>query len=565
MDAGAGLVDQVDRLVREVAAAHVARGEAGGGLERLGTVLHLVERLVARGEAAEDLDRLLDGGLLDAERLEAALERGVLLDRLAVLVERRRADALQLAAGERGLHDVRGVHRALGAAGADERVDLVDEEDDVARAARLVEHRLDALLELAAVLGAGDHEREVERDDAAAEQEVRDVPRGDGLREALDDGGLADARLADERGVVLVAAREDLDEALDLVLAPDHRVELLLGGEAREVAPERVERGRRDLAARAGAAARGRGAGAARRAGVRRRMELLERGNVVVVVLLGRNAAGGVQIRGRAAAESGAGRVVVVLVVVVLAGKRVAVERRADGLERLVVVDAEVGEHLRRGPLPLLEERQQEVLGADGAGIGAAGLGDGDLEDLLRARRVGQHPDLGGVGAGGGGVFLDGEADALGREPEAAGGLGHVALGEAGEPEQEVLGADGVLPEAVRLAVGDLDGLLGVGREEVERIHGGGVYHSPRPRATRAARSSCPRCAGRGGLVESTASFPTIQTMQFGLCENFNYLETARDAGFDYLEPFVNELEPLSRRPAGRRFLPPLPLGREDP
>ena len=33
--------------------------------------------------------------------------------------------------------------------------------------------------------------------------------------------------------------------------------------------------------------------------------------------------------------------------------------------------------------------------------------------------------------------------------------------------------------------------------------------------------------------------------MQFGLCESFKYLETARDAGFDYLEPFVNELEPL--------------------
>ena len=33
--------------------------------------------------------------------------------------------------------------------------------------------------------------------------------------------------------------------------------------------------------------------------------------------------------------------------------------------------------------------------------------------------------------------------------------------------------------------------------------------------------------------------------MQFGICESFQYLETARDAGFDYLEPFVNELEPL--------------------
>jgi sugar phosphate isomerase/epimerase len=33
--------------------------------------------------------------------------------------------------------------------------------------------------------------------------------------------------------------------------------------------------------------------------------------------------------------------------------------------------------------------------------------------------------------------------------------------------------------------------------------------------------------------------------MQFGLCEGFRFLETARAAGFDYLEAFVNELEPL--------------------
>ena len=65
-------------------------------------------------------------------RLEAPLERGVLLDVLAVLVERGRADAAQLAARERGLQHVGRVHRAFGRAGADERVQLVDEEDDAA-------------------------------------------------------------------------------------------------------------------------------------------------------------------------------------------------------------------------------------------------------------------------------------------------------------------------------------------------------------------------------------------------------------------------------------------------
>ena len=67
-------------------------------------------------------------GCVDEHGLEAALERGVLLDVLAVLVERGRADGVQLAAGEHRLEQVAGVHGALGRAGADDRVQLVDEQ-----------------------------------------------------------------------------------------------------------------------------------------------------------------------------------------------------------------------------------------------------------------------------------------------------------------------------------------------------------------------------------------------------------------------------------------------------
>ena len=91
--------------------------------------LQLVVLFVALADAVEDQDRLLDARLVDLDRLEAALQRGVALDVLAVLVQRGRADRLQLAAGEGRLEDVGGVDRALGRAGADERVQLVDEED----------------------------------------------------------------------------------------------------------------------------------------------------------------------------------------------------------------------------------------------------------------------------------------------------------------------------------------------------------------------------------------------------------------------------------------------------
>ena len=88
-----GLVDQVDGLVRQEAVGDVAVREHGRRDERRVLDPHAVVNLVALAQAAEDADGVLDGRLVDQHRLEAALERGVLLDVLAVLVERGRADA----------------------------------------------------------------------------------------------------------------------------------------------------------------------------------------------------------------------------------------------------------------------------------------------------------------------------------------------------------------------------------------------------------------------------------------------------------------------------------------
>jgi len=66
---------------------------------------------------------------------------------------------------------------------------------------------------------------------------------GDEKREPSDDGRLADARLADQHRVVLLPARQDLHDPLDLLGPADRRIELALGRELRQVAAEVVERG----------------------------------------------------------------------------------------------------------------------------------------------------------------------------------------------------------------------------------------------------------------------------------------------------------------------------------
>ena len=94
----------------------------------------------------------------------------------------------------------------------------------------LLEHGLEPLLELAAVLRAGDHRGQVEAEHAPALEGVGHVAGDHALGQPLDDGGLADAGLADQHRVVLGTPREHLHDAADLRVAADDRVELALLG-----------------------------------------------------------------------------------------------------------------------------------------------------------------------------------------------------------------------------------------------------------------------------------------------------------------------------------------------
>ena len=207
--AGGGLVDQVDGLIRQEAAGDVAIREAGGGDQ--GGVLdaHAVVHLVALLKPAKDTDGVLRGRLADVDLLEAALQGWVLLDVLAVLVQGGRTDQAQLTAGEQRLDHVAGIHRGVATgASTDDGVQLVDEGDDLAVGfLDLVEDGLEALLELAAVLRAREHRAQVQGNQLLTLQGLGDVAGDDAAGQSLDDRGLTHARFTDEHGIVFRAPR----------------------------------------------------------------------------------------------------------------------------------------------------------------------------------------------------------------------------------------------------------------------------------------------------------------------------------------------------------------------
>ena len=119
-----------------------------------------------------------------------------------------------------------GIDGALGRTGADNRMKLVDEQHDLAGSVRdLGEHSLQPLLELAAVLRAGDERAHVERHDPFVVEPFRHVTADDPLRQPFDDGGLAHAGLANQHRIVLRATGEHLDDAPNLFVATYHGVQ----------------------------------------------------------------------------------------------------------------------------------------------------------------------------------------------------------------------------------------------------------------------------------------------------------------------------------------------------
>ena len=195
-----------------------------------------MEFLVAVLDAVHDLDCVRFVRRRNFHGLEAALERPVFFNRFAEFGRRGGANALNFAAGKRGLQNVGSIERAFRRTRAHQRMQLIDEDNGVLILHQLLHDGFEPLFELAAILGARHDQRKIERQDALVGEERRHVAFRNLLGETLHDGGLANARLADQHRIVLGAAAEDLNHAFQFIIAPDQRIERIIHGRLRQIA-----------------------------------------------------------------------------------------------------------------------------------------------------------------------------------------------------------------------------------------------------------------------------------------------------------------------------------------
>ena len=226
---GAGFIDQIDGLVGQEPVCDIPVGQGRGGDDGGVRNLHAVEHLIALLQATENGDGVLHRRLIHLHRLEPAFQRGVLFNILAILVQRRRADAVQLAPRQHRLEQIACVHTALGFACAHNGVQFIDEQDDLALGLlHLVQHGFQPFLKLAPVLGTRDQRAHIQRENGLVLQLFGDILLHDSLGKSLGNGGFTYAGFADEHRVILRLPGQNADDVPDFLIPADHRIHLLL-------------------------------------------------------------------------------------------------------------------------------------------------------------------------------------------------------------------------------------------------------------------------------------------------------------------------------------------------
>ena len=186
-------------------------------------------QLVALFQSTQNRNRRFNRGLIDQNLLETPLQSGVFFDVFAILIQGRCTDAMQLTARQGRFEHVAGVHRPLGFAGADHRVDLVNKDNRPTLVfGDIGENAFETLFKFAAVLRPREQSRQIKRQHALVLETIGHRPIDDALRQTLDNRGLANAGFANQYWIIFCAPLQDLNRAPDFVVAPNHWVEFAL-------------------------------------------------------------------------------------------------------------------------------------------------------------------------------------------------------------------------------------------------------------------------------------------------------------------------------------------------
>ena len=116
-------------------------------------------------------------------------------------------------------------------------MNFVNEQNNVFSCDNFGNYALETLLKFTTILSAREHRGYVDRPNFFVFERRWHIFEGYKLRQTLDNSGFAHARIAQNQRIILLAARKNLDNALDFFVTPDNRIKTLFQGFLHQIFP----------------------------------------------------------------------------------------------------------------------------------------------------------------------------------------------------------------------------------------------------------------------------------------------------------------------------------------
>ena len=157
MNVSASLVHHVNGLIWEEAVVHVSVCKLYACFQCFVCVAHIMMLFVFLLDVMQNLQCLFCRSRFYDDLLESTLQSTILFNTLAIFVEGGGSDALDEATCQSWFHDVGSIHTSFCTTRTNQRVDFIDENDDVRVSFQFLDDALDALLKLTSIFGAGNN------------------------------------------------------------------------------------------------------------------------------------------------------------------------------------------------------------------------------------------------------------------------------------------------------------------------------------------------------------------------------------------------------------------------
>ena len=222
------LIDQINRLIRQLPISNVSIRQRSRRLQRLVSNLKTVVLLVHTLHTTENLHSRNSIRGINNHRLEPTLQSRVTFNIFAVIILRSRTDNLQLTPSQTRFQNVRSINRTLSSTSTNHRVHLINEQHAVPSTLKLGDNLLKALLKLTTVLSTRNKRTHIQSHYPLTNKRVRHIALNNHVRKLLNNRRLTNTRLTNKNRVVLRPAAKNLNHTLNLGITTHNRIEIAI-------------------------------------------------------------------------------------------------------------------------------------------------------------------------------------------------------------------------------------------------------------------------------------------------------------------------------------------------